>query len=90
MVWDPSDSAQEQRAIGLQFVSEVELSNLPGMSCILRVPSLCSSVTRVAYEWEHVWENLICPCVGTDANTDLSGPQKELLTWHWKLGVVIQ
>jgi len=27
------------------------------------------------------------PCVGTEANHQLSGPQKELLLWHWKLGI---
>ena len=27
------------------------------------------------------------PCVGSQANENLSGPQKELLKWHWKLGI---
>ena len=30
-------------------------------------------------------QNMCCPCVGEDANTNLSGPQRELLAWHWKL-----
>jgi hypothetical protein len=29
---------------------------------------------------------LFCPCVGDDANKNLSGPQRELLLWHWQLG----
>ncbi len=30
----------------------------------------------------------ICyPCVGTTSNANLSGPQKELLMWHWNLGI---
>ncbi len=30
----------------------------------------------------------ICyPFVGTTSNANLSGPQKELLSWHWKLGI---
>ncbi len=28
-----------------------------------------------------------CACVGTTSNANLSGPQKELLLWHWKLGI---
>jgi hypothetical protein len=27
------------------------------------------------------------PCVGTTENENLSAPQKELLKWHWKLGI---
>ena len=27
------------------------------------------------------------PCIGEDGNKNLSGPQKELLKWHWKLGI---
>ena len=29
---------------------------------------------------------LFCPCVGDDANKNLSGPQRELLLWHWRTG----
>ena len=32
----------------------------------------------------------MCPCVGTDENANLLVPQKELLTWHWKLGIGMQ
>ena len=28
-------------------------------------------------------------CVGSDDNENFSGPQKDLITWHWKLGIVI-
>ena len=32
--------------------------------------------------------NRFCgPCVGANANENLSAPQKELLKWHWKLGI---
>ena len=48
-------------------------------------------VNRATHEsWQDVWEDLGCPCAGTEGNTNLSGPQKELLTWHWKLGVGMQ
>ncbi len=32
------------------------------------------------------YSKICCPCVGTAFNTNLSGPQKELLLWHWNLG----
>jgi hypothetical protein len=40
--------------------------------------------------WEACWKDFICPCVGTDENANLLGPQKELLNWHWKLGIGMQ
>lgn len=30
---------------------------------------------------------MVCPSVGEDSNQNLAGPQKELLLWHWKLGI---
>ena len=58
---------------------------------MFQVPSFHSMVDRVDHgSWEDVWRDFICPCVGTEENTNLSGPQKELLTWHWKLGVGMQ
>ncbi len=32
------------------------------------------------------YSKICCPCIGTASNTNLTGPQKELLLWHWKLG----
>jgi hypothetical protein len=29
------------------------------------------------------------PCVGTTKNVNLSAPQKELLHWHWTLGIIM-
>ncbi len=29
------------------------------------------------------------PCIGTASNANLSRPQKELLLWHWKIGISI-
>eukprot|EP01082_Thalassiosira_pseudonana_P009463 g8665.t1 g8665 contig3:647373-650417(+) len=37
-------------------------------------------------EYAH-YSRIMCPCVADEANVNLSGPQKELLLWHWKLGV---
>ncbi len=30
---------------------------------------------------------ICCPCIGTACIANLSGPQKELLLWHWKIGI---
>jgi hypothetical protein len=43
-----------------------------------------------AYFWHHNhmhYLHFCAPCVGVPANKNLSGPQKELLKWHWKLGI---
>ena len=31
--------------------------------------------------------DMCCPTIGEDSNKNLTGPQKELLLWHWKLGI---
>ena len=33
------------------------------------------------YEYR-VMQQMCCPCVGDDANVNLTGPQRELLLWH--------
>ena len=91
MVWDPSVSAEKQREIGQGFVSKLVFCNLPGMNSMFQVPTFNSTVNQVGKDsWEDVWDDLICPCVGSDQNINLSGPQRELLTWHWKLSVGMQ
>ncbi len=47
MNWNPSVSAEEHRVIGLNFVSKLELCDLPGMSSVLQVGSPHSMVDRV-------------------------------------------
>ncbi len=42
---------------------------------------------REEFEYEFkAMEAMVCPCVGDDANSNLTGPQRELLLWHWRLG----
>ncbi len=44
--------------------------------------------THEEFEFEfHQAQGMCCPCVGDDSNKNLTGPQRELLLWHWKLGV---
>ncbi len=40
--------------------------------------------------WHHEGKHYLYfsgSCVGTPANKNLFGPQKEILKWHWKLGI---
>ena len=91
IVWNPSVSAEEQREIGLNFVSKLEFCDLPGVSSMFHVSSpLSMDNTFHCNSCEGVWLDLIGPCIGTSENTKLSGPKKELLTCHWKLRVGIQ
>ncbi len=47
---------------------------------------LCISPHFWHHKSEH-YSHFCGPCVGAPANKNLSGPQKELLEWHWKLGI---
>ena len=45
-----------------------------------------SDIEQFEFEYQAV-KSMCCPCVGDDSNSNLTGPQRELLLWHWKLGV---
>jgi len=73
------------------FISILLFHDLSGLDSMFRAPFFNPVMNRVAHEsWEDVWEDLIYPCVGTKGNSNLSGPQKELLNLNWKLGVSMQ
>ena len=42
---------------------------------------------KINHELEHHYYHFYGTCVVAPENQNLSGPQKELLLWHWKLGV---
>ena len=44
------------------------------------------SMDSVEAEFDH-FSGFCGPCVASDANQNLSSAQKELLLWHWKLGI---
>lgn len=49
--------------------------------------NVASERRTVAFNSEYeFYSKICCPSVGDEANVNLSGPQKELLLWHWKLG----
>ena len=46
------------------------------------------SQEKLQFEYDFAQtQAMCCPCVGDDSNANLTGPQRELLLWHWKLGV---
>ena len=42
---------------------------------------------EIEYEFDHFRAFMAHPCVSDDRNANLSSGQKELLLWHWKLGI---
>ena len=56
----------------LEFVSNLEFCDLPGMSIMFQVSCPHAMVNRVDHNsWEDVWKDFICPCVGTKHNMEL-------------------
>lgn len=86
LVCNSAISADKQRELGLNFISSSKFSDFSGMNSLFWVPFLNPAMNRIAHnQQEDVWEDHNCPCVGTWGNSNLSGPQKKLLAWHWKL-----
>ncbi len=46
-----------------------------------------TSTKEMLYHELSTYSKICCHCVGTTSNVNLSGTQKELLLWHWKLGI---
>ena len=42
---------------------------------------------RLEFEIEWNTTQMFYPCMGDDSNANLTNPQRELLLWHWKLGM---
>ena len=62
MVWNPSMSAEEQREIGLSFVSRLEFCELSGVDSMFQFPSSKSTFNTAVHEsLDDVWDNIICP-----------------------------
>ena len=49
-----------------------------------------SEQQNIEQEFEQHHSHFCGACVGAPANQNLSGPQKELLLWHRKLGIGMQ
>ena len=47
--------------------------------------------TNEEFEFESkAMQTMCCLCVGDDANQNVSGRQRELLLWHYKLGILMK
>jgi hypothetical protein len=53
---------------------------------VRRYSPVAKEVAMVDDEYEH-YSKFCGPCVGHQDNDNLSGPQKELLLWHWRTGI---
>lgn len=75
-------SEAEKKNIGPSFRTAISASFL----CLGFFGVWKSVVDEFEYEFNSVAQ-MMCPCVGTQSNTNLTSAQKELLLWHWKLGI---
>ena len=90
MVWNVSSTSEEQERIGPSLMGTTymlhEFESYDSESWNF-APSTFDhpSHRKQASAFERCF-----PCVGDETNQQLTGPQKELLTWHWKLGINMQ
>lgn len=91
IVPDSFVNKREMKRYGSLFRSALAFAGLSALDFFgdLRTTSdLTSSegIDLVDSEFEH-YSRFCGPCIGADENQNVSGPQKELLLWHWKLGI---
>ena len=84
MVFNPSVSKKEREHIKFNYKTRLALSGIRELDAL----GDFHSHHTVDEEFGH-YNKLCCPAVVADENGNLSGPQKELLLWHWKLGLII-
>ena len=94
MIWNVSTTSSEQKDIGPHLIGmattfgdfEVEaLSNSNGGE----FRSQASIFDTISNKQASAFSTCF-PCVADETNQQLTGPQKELLLWHWKLGINMQ
>ena len=72
----------EKQNIGPKFWTAMSASIL----CLGFLGVWTSVVDEFEYEFNSIAQ-LMCPCVRMQSNANLTNAEKELLLWHWKLGV---
>ena len=85
----------QKRAIGPQMRSSLAYSRLSKLDIFgdmntiryLQDMDISSEQMKIEHEFEHNYSNFCGTYVRAPENKNLSGPQKYLLLWHWKLGV---
>ena len=75
-IWNIGTSTEEQRRVG---------ADITGTSNHVTFFDRNTFKTRQARQI-----NACFPCVGDETNQQITGPQKEVLLWHWKLGIGMQ
>jgi len=84
-------TSKEKQAYGTQMKSALSWSGLYQLNFFnnekLEGSRVYLPIEREVYSEFDRFSNLGSPCIGQDSNTNLSGPQKELILWHWKLGI---
>ena len=80
MIYDVACSDTEKKEIGHHFRSAYTLGFTEKWNV---------EIEDFDYEFGTMAQ-MLCPCVGSDANENLSRGQKELLLNHWKLGINMQ
>lgn len=82
LIYDVACSRVERQEIGPLFNSALSLTQkIFGFSVQWKV-----SVEDFDYEFD-AYKRMLFPCVSSDQNKNLTQAQKELLLWHWKLGI---
>ena len=84
----------KNRAIGPQMLSALAYSILSQLDVFGDINSIQSlqdmyisnKQTEIENEFEHHYYHFCAACIGAPENKNFSGPLKELLIWHWKLG----
>jgi hypothetical protein len=78
---------QLRSAMGRAGANELDIfGDLQSIDKGKYIPSTQNDSDMIEEEFEH-YSHFCGPCVGHADNDNLSGPQKELLLWHWKLGI---
>jgi hypothetical protein len=94
IVKDCSVSTREKELYGPKLMSALARTGLECLDFfggiatkeVSRYSPVAKEVSLVEDEYEH-YSKFCGPCVGHQDNDNLSGPQKELLLWHWRTGI---
>ena len=93
MIHNVSTTSDEQSKIGPHLVGMIaELADIePGERSTLNAEyrSEASTFDTICSHQARAF-NSCFPCVADETNQQLTGPQKELLLWHWRLGINMQ
>jgi hypothetical protein len=82
IIYNVSCTALERKEIGVHFRSALKCSE----RCLGFTGKWDVEVDE--FDWEFgTYQQMICPCVGAEDNINLTRGQKELLLWHWRLGI---